>query len=101
MRPWRGWRPARNWSGEAPRLIEPRENKMKHATEIKAGEVTVGLEFRYKGGAFIDGKYVATEKIAVVKTVRVTKTGRVSFTIDDGSHWSNAAIAPTTRLQAA
>ena len=71
---------------------------MKHATQIKASDVAVGMSFRYDGGTFVDGEYTQGEKVAVVTEVRVTKTGRINFSTTAG-RWSNGAISPDTMIQ--
>ncbi len=72
---------------------------MRHATEIKAGEATVGMSFRYDSGTMIDGKYIRGEEVATVTEITLTKTGRVKLRIDGGRAWTNRAISPTSPLQ--
>ena len=75
-----------------------KEAAMKHARQIRAGDVEVGMRFRFSGGTFVDDRYVEGEYVATVTDVTFTKTGRVRITTDRG-RWANGPIAPGTRLQ--
>lgn len=73
---------------------------MRHANQTRAEAVIVGMQFRYCGGKYVDGSYLRVEQIATVASVRVTKTGRVNFTIEGATaEWSERNMAPASFLQ--
>lgn len=73
---------------------------MKHAKDITAGELEVGTKFKYAAHDFVDGELCAVEKTGTVTAIRMTKAGRIGFSINGkAGEWSNAPMSPTTCLQ--
>ena len=90
------------------------EKNLKHALEIRAGDCTVGMSYRYDGHEMVrteDGiKFIPCEKVATVTRIKVTKTGRVrvwvvqglddlSLGVDRGRPCTNGPISPERFVQ--
>lgn len=67
---------------------------MKHAKDIRCGDLNVGDKFLCSN--------LHTDVVAEVKSIRKTKTGRINFEIilpSGITGWSNGAMSPNTLMQ--
>lgn len=74
--------------------------ELKHAKNITAGELYIGMQFKHDSRVKADGTWEDCEQVSTVTNIRVTKSGRIGFTYDNRKdEWSYLPMKPTTILQ--